>query len=110
MSECECVDISMQTVGKVGSIVQCLADGEVMVKVGDQVCRLNAKCCILQPNGRPDVTNTLAASNNCVMNHTGQLQPTTAYSFYLRDAMLARVLAVALCLSVTCQSSMEMAE
>ena len=110
MSECECVDISMQTVGKVGSIVQCLADGEVMVKVGDQVCRLNAKCCILQPNGRPDVTNTLAASNNCVMNHAGQLQPTTAYSFYLRDAMLARVLAVALCLSVTCQSSMEMAE
>jgi len=69
--------ITFQTVGKVGSIVQCLPDNEVMVKVGDQLWRLNAKCCILQPNGRPDVTNTLAASNNCVMNHAGQLQTTT---------------------------------
>jgi len=65
-----------QAVGQVGSVVQCVSDGELMVKVGDQLWPLNSKCCILQPNGRPDANNTLAASNNCVLNHTGELNHT----------------------------------
>jgi len=67
-----CHVVTFQTVGKVGSIVQCLSDGDLMVKIGDQLCRLHSKCCILQPDGRTDANNTLAASNNCVLNHTGE--------------------------------------
>jgi len=61
--------VTLQTVGKVGSIVQCLSDGDLMVKIGDQLCRIHSKCCVLQPDGRPDTTNTLAATNNSVLNH-----------------------------------------
>jgi len=78
----------LQTVGKVGVVAQCLADGDVMVKVGDQLWRLNAKCCILQPNGRPDITNTLSASNNCVMNHAGR-SPSLFKRFVYSSCFLA---------------------
>jgi len=51
--------------------MQRISDDDLVVKIGDHMLQLSSKCCILQPNGRPDTNNTLAASNNCIMNHTG---------------------------------------
>jgi len=77
-------------------VVQCVSDGELMVKVGDQLWPLNSKCCILQPNGRPDTNNTLAASNNCVLNHAGKLCCTYVQCFVISFMLAAFLLTLLL--------------
>lgn len=58
--------------GKLGSVVQVCSDGDLKIKVGDMVVRLNAKCCTLVPHGQQEMNNTFVASGDgSVTDHPG---------------------------------------